>query len=683
MLQKAFYTKGHNKDDIRTFYAEHISPDDRDAFIKDAFEQKVYNGISVDGVMCGYQAQPEGLLMWEGNYLTRTSESRFSWALVEGFIEQLIERGEFQLSVQPSLFMSLDEQMSLIEQAEAEKASAFSISQADLDNELTMGSGFAEGKFRIYKFYQSIHTQQDAIAFLKKEYGIGGHSHTYLDGSSGFVDHDSKGLRFQDYNMKSEQTLSWRAINSRLQELITLDRYLSEKEKAYLPEWEQKQAEREAARQEEQYAREALREAAAAMDEKRKDAEYHYSLGDEVQLGAQIYSVLGYDDTTVMLSNPKYPLLYEDMPREVFERRLRENEANDHLIVEAPTAQVDSPDIEEARRLINEYCQAEFGENAEYEDLEHVGLAFTTVGDNDDYAIEAEADLVHFAINRSIDGELIESRKYDSMEQLISNELQSLDFSELTSVDEQTLAEYEHRQAAEEEKTVSVGQIIDWQGRKYEVESIGTFGDVSMRDITFHSEVGFPINRVEKLGIVQRWLQEQPQLSEQPLSPAWKKPAEPKLRSIVIDLTQPRVEKHDFRITNDELGYGGAKTKYRMNVDAIRTLQNIEADRRLASPEEQEILSKYVGWGGVADAFDESKDNWRSEYTELKGLLTESEYESARASTLNAHYTSPTVIKAIYSAVENMGFRTGNVLDMYLQGLIQFNYSLCNFALAG
>ncbi len=224
--------------------------------------------------------------------------------------------------------------MSLIEQAEAEKAPAFSISQADLDNELTMGSGFAEGKFRIYKFYQSIHTQQDAIAFLKKEYGIGGHSHTYLDGSSGFVDHDSKGLRFQDYGMKSEQTFSWQAVNKRLHELVTLDRYLSEKEKAYLPEWEQKQTEREAARQEEQLAREALREAAAAMDEKRKDAEYHYSLGDAVQLGAQIYSVLGYDENTVMLSNPKYPLLYEDMPREVFERRLRENEANDHLIVE-------------------------------------------------------------------------------------------------------------------------------------------------------------------------------------------------------------------------------------------------------------------------------------------------------------------------------------------------------------
>ena len=502
---------------------------------------------------------------------------------------------------QLTLFPTADEQIFLIEQAEAEKAPAFSISQADLDNELVRGSGFAEGKFRIYKFYQTIHTQQDAIAFLKKEYGIGGHSHTYLDGSSGFVDHDGKGISFSNRGYKEKTTFNWKKVHQRLNELITLERYLSEKEKAYLPEWEQKQAEREAALQEERYAREALRQAAAAMDEKRQDAQYHYSLGDEVQLGAQTYTVLGYDDTAVMLSDPRFPLLSEDMPREVFERRLRENETNDHLIVETPTAQADSPDIEEARQLIDEYCQAEFGENAEYEDLEHVGLAFTTIGEKEDYAIEAEADLVHFALNRFIDGELIESRKYNSMPQLISNELQSLDFSELISIDEQTLAEFEHSQA-------------------------------------------------------------KPQ-PEQPLTPTWETSAEVKLKSIVIDLTQPRAPKHDFRITNDELGYGGAKTKYRMNVDAICILQNIESEHRLATPEEQEILSKYVGWGGVADAFNETKENWRSEYAELKGLLTEQEYESARASTLNAHYTSPTVIKAIYSAIENMGFRTGNVLE--------------------
>lgn len=665
LLKNATYTRRHNKDDISSYFAAHNSEDERDAFIKEAFENMVYTGVLVDGVMCGYQAQPEGLLMWEGNYLTRTSESRFSWSAVKGFIEQLIERGEFSENLQASLFSSMVEQQSLIEQAEAEKSSAFSVSQADLDNELVRGTGFKNGKYRVYQFYQTLHTQQDALAFLKKEYGIGGHSHTYLDGSSGFVDHDAKGIRFRVRGNDGEQNFSWRAIDSRLKELIALDRYLTEKEKAYLPTYEQEQAERRLQQAEEAAAREALRAAAAAMDETRKSAEYRFSLGDEVQLGAQTYTVLGYDDENVMLSNPKYPLLYEDMPRGVFERRLRESEVNDRLIVQ------NEVDLTEAKRLIDEYCLDEFESEADYVDLEHVALAFTTTEDSE-HTVEAQADLVHFSINRYVDGQLFESRSYDSIEELITNELQALDFNDLTYLDQQeAVVSYpvEEEVQVEETPDVAIGTVIEWNGRKYEVESIGEIsGDVSMRDVTFHSEVGFPINRIEKLHTVREWLKEQPtqeaeQPTEQPLAPAWEQPKEVKLKSIVIDLTQPRIEKHNYRIKDDELGYGGAKAKYQMNVAAIRTLQTIESERRLATPEEQEILSKYVGWGGVADAFDESKDIWRTEYAELKGLLTESEYISARESTLNAHYTSPTVIKAIYECVANMGFTTGNVLE--------------------
>lgn len=567
-------------------------------------------------------------------------------------------------SPQLSLFPSADEQIEQIEQAEAEKSSAFSVSQADLDNELVRGTGFKNGKYRVYQFYQTIHTQQDALAFLKKEYGIGGHSHTYLDGSSGFVDHDAKGIRFRVRGNDGEQNFSWRAIDSRLKELIALDRYLTEKEKAYLPTYEQEQAERRLQQAEEAAAREASRAAAAAMDEKRKNAEYRFSLGDEVQLGAQTYTVLGYDDENVMLSNPKYPLLSEDMPRNIFERRLRESEANDHLMVQ------NEVDLTEAKRLIDEYCLDEFESEADYVDLEHVALAFTTTEDGE-HTVEAQADLVHFSINRYVDGQLFESRSYDSIEELISNELQTLDFNDLTYLDEQeAVVSYpvEEEVQAEESPDVAVGTVIEWNGRKYEVESIGEIsGDVSMRDVTFHSEVGFPINRIEKLYTVREWLKEQPaqeaEQPEQPLALAWEQPKEANLKNIVIDLTQPRVPKHNYRITNDELGYGGAKAKYQMNVAAIRTLQTIESEHRLATPEEQEILSKYVGWGGVAEAFDESKDNWRTEYAELKNLLTESEYSSARESTLNAHYTSPTVIKAIYECVANMGFTTGNVLE--------------------
>lgn len=627
LLKNATYTRGHKKDDISAYFAMNISEDERNAFIKEAFEKMVYTGVIVDGAMCGYQAQPEGLLMWEGNYLTRTSESRFSWSAVGGFIEQLIERGEFSESLQASFFSSMLEQQSLIEQAEADITPAFSISQADLDNELVRGTGFQDGKFRVYQFYQTIHTQQDAVAFLKKEYGIGGHTHTYLDGSSGFVDYNANGIKFRSYESGGEHTFSWRSIDSRLKELIALDRYLTEKEKAYLPTYEQKEAERRERVAEEVAAREALKAAAAAMDETRKNAEYRFSLGDEVQLGAQTYTVLGYDDENVMLSNPKYPLLSEDMPRDVFERRLRESEVNDHLIVKQEAEIIDDYgydftgmvrlDQDEALRLFDE------GE-----------LVYLCYPDGTEAAAESREEIEAFDGLFALDGNLDET------------EVQR-----------------------EETPNVAVGTVIDWNGRKYEVESIGEIsGDVSMRGITFHSEVGFPISRIEKLHTVREWLKEQPAQEaepqpEQPLAPTWEQPKEVKLKSVVIDLTQPRAEKHNYRITNDELGYGGAKAKYQMNVAAIRTLQTIEAEKRLATPEEQEVLSHYVGWGGVADAFDESKENWRAEYAELKGLLSEKEYESARESTLNAHYTNPTVIKAIYKCVEDMGFTTGNVLE--------------------
>ena len=459
------------------------------------------------------------------------------------------QRSDIQLkdgAYQGSLFLSEEEQIQQIEQAEAENASAFAISQADLDNELCRGSGLSQGKFRIHAFYQGQPTTEDAIKFLKKEYGIGGHSHTYLDGINGFVDHDSKGIHFSNRHYRDKRTIPWKIIERRLRELIALDRYLTEKEKAYLPAYEQEQAK-------ETVAREALRTAAAAMDERRKDAEYRFSLGDTVQLGAQTYTILGYDDETVMLSYPKYPLLYEDMPREVFKRRLRENEANDHLIVKQETERIDDS-----------------------------GFDFT------------------------------------GMEQLDREEA-------LRLLDE--------------------GEIVY----------------LCYPDGTEAANTREEIEAFDGLFAMDRY-RDEPQ-PERPLAPMWERPKEVILKSTVIDLMQPLTEKHDFRITDDELGYGGPKAKYQMNVAAIRTLQNIEAEHRLATPEEQEILSRYVGWGGCADVFDETKENWRAEYAELKGLLTEEEYESARSSTLNAHYTSPTVIKAIYKCIEDMGFITGNVLE--------------------
>lgn len=407
-----------------------------------------------------------------------------------------------------SLFPTLEEQLQRIEEAEAQKLSAFSVSQADLDNELCRhGSGFAQGKIRIYKFFEDMPSSDAAITFLKKEYGIGGHSHTYLNGESGFVDHDGKGIHFSNHNYKEKHTITWKVVARRLRELIALDRYLTEKEKAHLPEYEAQEAERRLQLAEEAAAREALRAAAAAMDERRKDAQYSFSLGDTVQLGATTYTILGYDEHSVMLSDPKYPLLSEDMERDVFERRLRENPANDHLIIETEPA-ASNEETESTTEIVTETVEV----------------------------ISAEENHL----------------PYDVVIQTIRTE------------------------------------------------------------------------------------------EREPAKPA---------------------EKINFRITDDALGHGGPKAKFQMNINAIQTLKAIESEQRLATANEQEVLSRYVGWGGCADAFDETKESWSSEYTELKDLLTEKEYESARASVLNAHYTSPAVIKAIYKAIENMGFRTGNILE--------------------
>ena len=346
-----------------------------------------------------------------------------------------------------------------------------------------------------------------AITFLKKEYGIGGHSHTYLNGESGFVDHDGKGIHFSNHNYKEKHTITWKVVARRLRELIALDRYLTEKEKAHLPEYEAQEAERRLQLAEEAAAREALRAAAAAMDERRKDAQYSFSLGDTVQLGATTYTILGYDEHSVMLSDPKYPLLSEDMERDVFERRLRENPANDHLIIETEPA-ASNEETESTTEIVTETVEV----------------------------ISAEENHL----------------PYDVVIQTIRTE------------------------------------------------------------------------------------------EREPAKPA---------------------EKTNFRITDDALGHGGPKAKFRMNMDAIRTLQTIEFEQRLATPEEQEVLSRYVGWGSLPQVFEESNAAWADEFQKLYETLSPEEYEAARASVLNAHYTSPTVIKAMYAAIEKMGFRMGNILE--------------------
>ena len=338
--------------------------------------------------------------------------------------------------------------------------------------------------------------------------------------------------------------------------------------------------------------------------------------------------------------------------------------------------------LERAKSLINDFCQSEYGDDADFSDLTKIGVAYTTVTD-DEIPVQVNIDLVNYRLERYLDDAHLETRQYASLQELIANELESLDFSDLVYVSDEEVEQYRfHEPAAEATETpfpYAVGDTVYLEdGKPFIIESIGT-SEVSLRDPTLF----YPILRAESKESFERLMERFPQPEKAAPEPVTEEtetapdyhtetvavyPAEETrlpydvvVQTLHIDDPEPPAQ--NFRITDDDLGVGGAKTKFRMNMDAINLLKELEFDGKQATPEQQEVLSRYVGWGGLADAFDETKENWKNEFAELYATLSPEEYAAARASTLNAHYTSPTVIRAIYDAVENMGFQTGNILE--------------------
>ena len=400
--------------------------------------------------------------------------------------------------------------------------------------------------------------------------------------------------------------------------------------------------------------------------------------------------------------------------------------------------------LERAKGLISDFCRSEYGSEADFSDPAKIGVAYTTVTD-DEIPLQVNIDLVNYRLERYLDDEHLETRQYGSLQELISNELENLDFSDLIHVSDEDVEQYRWHEPEEtapapqrEPFPYSVGDTVYLEnGKPFIIESIGLF-DISLRDPSLR----YPVSRAESRESFARLMERYPQpektaaentavpekepnhtyteetvavypadknnlpydveirtlrFDEPEHDPPSAEPAEPEspamseeeallleqegraalseMGEFVPDpddaISQAEIDEpfaplppaENFRILDDNLGKGGAKEKFWRNIKAIATLKQIESENRNATPEEQHILSQYVGWGGLADAFDTDKAGWRAEYDELKGVLTPEEYAAARASTLNAHYTSPTVIRAIYDAVENMGFQTGNILE--------------------
>ena len=355
---------------------------------------------------------------------------------------------------------------------------------------------------------------------------------------------------------------------------------------------------------------------------------------------------------------------------------------------------------ERAKGLISDFCRSEYGSEADFSDPTKIGVAYTTVTD-DEIPVQVNIDLVNFRLERYLDDEHLETRQYGSLQELITNELENLDFSDLIHVSDEDVEQHRWHEpeeaVAEAPETApapqrepfpySVGDTVYLEnGKPYIIESVGVF-DITLSDPTLF----YPISRAESRESFARLMERYPQpektaaentavpekepnhtYTEETVAvyPGDKNnlPYDVEIRTLRFDEPEhdppaPLPPAKNFRITDDLLGTGGAKAKFRANMDAINLLKELEFDGRQATPEEQDVLSKYVGWGGLADAFDESKDNWKDEFAELYATLSPEEYAAARASTLNAHYTSPTVIKAIYEAVGNMGFQTGNILE--------------------
>ena len=492
-------------EEIKDYYERNPDNKDRTEYIKSIFNNDYTELTLEDGRTVGYKTFENVLHLWEGKYDSRTAQSYYDWAVIALHFEAMRLLGELSDSIKP--LPSMDGQMTFIldGRAEEKKTSAFTFSQEIIDAVLANGSGFSEGKMRIYEQFEKSLSAKENADFLKNEYGWGG-SYPVIIGAGIDESHDGKGITITKGIGKEKPhiTLSWSQVEKRIGELIRTDRYLNPKEKEHYPQWLESQEERRAKIEETKRNREILSNAPPEQEveptekepeeaEQLQDVQYEYHLGDKVYIGASEYEILSVDDERVMLYDYDMPLFNKEFSRTEFDRKVRENPINEHLIVKEEPAE----------------------------------------------------------------------------------------------------------------------------------------------------------ERNEK--------------EPEPVGPAWEQ--KKKVKGFDLHPDVPMADRHTFNLRENEVETVGKKERFRRNIMAIQLLKKCQEENRFATPEEQIILSKYVGWGGLSEAFDENNSAWATEYLELSSVLTPEEYASARESTLTAFYTPPEVITAIYKAMEQMGFKEGNLLE--------------------
>ena len=660
---------------------------------------------------------------------------------------------DLQLSFFDAHIPTEAEQIETIDQAESEKTpSAFSLSQAEIENELRRhGSGFTGGKQRIMALYQTQPDRKLRAKALAKEYGIGGHSHDYLDGSRGFVNHDWKGLEFVHYPDHQKITLKWAQVEKYIDLMIQSDRYLTDREKEHYtpPSPVSAKPDVELAR-----AKNLIREFCQEEYDSEPDFSdltkigiaYTHATDEDIPIQVNV-DLVGYRVERylgeVLIDERQYESL-EDLT----ETELESLDFSELVSVTDEELEHYHSKAEERPALLPLDAATEY--NALKEQHPDALVGFEQNGQFEFYADDAQK------VSELLGGKLLEKETElgtvpvtgfptDQWAYRAKQLWQCGENVYLAGLNED--GTHHQTKYLRREDYLPLGTTVHMEGRAFRVDNVNfDKGSVTLQDVAL-SEMRIPVFREEPLALVRELYEEQ-DMMESPLpdykvgdnvvvelptrtiegkvgyvgetdvridtsaqGQSWdnevinKRQFEDGLRQNEQVTTQPddtvktvaiypaeenrmpydiviqtigskspaldAVEPErstlelagNFHITDDDLGVGGPKQKFARNIEAIRTLFKLEEEHRGATAEEQQVLSQYVGWGGLADAFDPGKDNWAKEYAELKGLLSEDEYAAARSSVLNAHYTSPTVIRGIYDAVERMGFRSGNILE--------------------
>ena len=658
---------------------------------------------------------------------------------------------DLQLSFLDAVIPTEAQQIEAIDRAESEKSSsAFVLSQAEIENELRKhSSGFAGGKQRIMALYQTQPDRNLRAKALAKEYGIGGHSHDYLDGSRGFVNHDGRGMDFDHYPEHKKFTLSWTQVEKYIDLMIQSDRYLTDKEKEhYTPpvSVEPDATLTHAKNLIREFCQEEYDSEPDFSDLSKIGIAYTHATDEDIPIQVNV-DLVGYRVERylgeVLIDERQYESL-----EELTETELEALDFSELVSVTDEELEHYHSKADERPALLPLNAVTEYNSLKEQHPDALVG--FEQNGQFEFYGEDARK------VCELLGGKLLEKETelgtvpvtgFPS-DQWVYRAKQLWQCGEniyLAGLNED--GTHHQTKYLRREDYLPLGATIHMEGRAFRVDTVNfDKGSVSLQDVAL-AEMRIPVFREEPLALVRELYEEQ-DMMESPLpdykvgdnvvvelptrtiegkvgyvgetdvridtsahGQSWdnevvnKQQFEEGLRQNEQVTTQPddtvktvaiypaeenrmsydiviqtigskspaldAVEPErstlelagNFHITDDDLGVGGPKQKFARNIEAIRTLFKLEEEHRGATAEEQQVLSQYVGWGGLADAFDPGKDSWAKEYAELKGLLSEDEYAAARSSTLNAHYTSPTVLRGIYDAVEHMGFRSGNILE--------------------